>query len=197
MDAADNTLMVRFYKKEVELPYRSEQEGRTVHQMMDFVRIEVPGDRLNVIDTIADRGHKKRFPQQWAAFEAEQNTDHIEGTLLTQVPFLTSAAAMDLRHFKFYTVEQAAAASDAQLANIGASLGMSGFAFRDKCRAYIEHAKDSSLAVRQAEAHPQAATRKWRCCRQQVADLHRQGPQARCPNRSAARVARAKQEATA
>lgn len=151
MDAADNTLMVRFYKKEVELPYRSEQEGRTVHQMMDFVRIEVPGDRLNVIDTIADRGHKKRFPQQWAAFEAEQNTDHIEGTLLTQVPFLTSAAAMDLRHFKFYTVEQAAAASDAQLANIGASLGMSGFAFRDKCRAYIEHAKDSSLAVRQAE----------------------------------------------
>jgi hypothetical protein len=151
MDAADNTLMVRFYKKEVELPYRSEQEGRTVHQMMDFVRIEVPGDRLNVIDTIADRGHKKRFPQQWAAFEAEQNTDHIEGTLLTQVPFLTSAAAMDLRHFKFYTVEQAAGASDAQLANIGASLGMSGFAFRDKCRAYIEHAKDSSLAVRQAE----------------------------------------------
>jgi hypothetical protein len=195
MDAADNTLMVRFYKKEVELPYRSEQEGRTVHQMMDFVRIEVPGDRLNVIDTIADRGHKKRFPQQWAAFEAEQNTDHIEGTLLTQVPFLTSAAAMDLRHFKFYTVEQAAAASDAQLANIGASLGMSGFAFRDKCRAYIEHAKDSSLAVRQAEAI-RKQEEEMALLRQQVADFIAKG------NRPAEETKRgpgrpAKQEVTA
>jgi hypothetical protein len=195
MDAADNTLMVRFYKKEVELPYRSEQEGRTVHQMMDFVRIEVPGDRLNVIDTIADRGHKKRFPQQWAAFEAEQNTDHIEGTLLTQVPFLTSAAAMDLRHFKFYTVEQAAAASDAQLANIGASLGMSGFAFRDKCRAYIEHAKDSSLAVRQAEAI-RKQEEEMALLRQQVADFIAKGNRpAEEPKRGPGRPA--KQEVTA
>ena len=152
MDNADSTLMVRFYKKEVELPFRSESEGRIVHQMMDFVRIEVPGDRLNVIDTLADRGHKKRFAAHWHAFEAEQQTDHIEGTLLTQVPFLTSASAMDLRHFKFYTVEQGAAASDAQLAAVGASIGMSGFVFREKCKTYIENAKDSALAMRQAEA---------------------------------------------
>ena len=192
---ADSTLMVRFYKKEVELPFRSEQEGRTVHQMMDFVRIEVPGDRLNVIDTLADRGHKKRFPQHWAAFEAEQNIDHIEGTLLTQVPFLTSAAAMDLRHFKFYTVEQAAAASDAQLANVGASLGMSGFSFRDKCRAYIEQAKDSSTALRQAEAL-RKQEEEMTILRQQVAELlaakNKPEPEAkRGPGRSA------KQEVTA
>jgi hypothetical protein len=174
MDAADSTLMVRFYKKEVELPYRSEQEGRTVHQMMDFCRIEVPGDRLNVIDTLADRGHKKRFPQQWAAFESEQNTDHIEGTLLTQVPFLTSAAAMDLRHYKFYTVEQGAAASDAQLASIAASIGMSGYAFRDKCKAYIEQAKDSSYALRQAEAN-RVQSEELEILRKQVAELMARG----------------------
>lgn len=170
MDAADSTLMVRFYKKEVEIPFRSEQEGRTVHQMMDFCRIEVPGDRLNVIDTIADRGHKKRFPQQWAAFESEQKTDHIEGTLLTQVPFLTSASAMDLRHFKFYTVEQGAAASDAQLAAVGASIGMSGFAFRDKCKAYIEIAKDTAYGLRQAEVN-RLQSAEMELLRKQVAEL--------------------------
>jgi hypothetical protein len=150
MDNSDTALMVRFYKRELEIPFKSEQEGRPILQMVDFVRIEVPGDRLNVIDTIVDLGHKKRFGQHWAAYQAEQQTDHIEGTLLTQVPFLTQASAMELRHFKFYTVEQGSVASDAQLANIGASIGMSGFAFREKCKAYLENAKDSAAATRLA-----------------------------------------------
>ena len=151
MDNSDQALMVRFYKREQEIPFKSEQEGRPILQMVDYVRIEVPGDRLNVIDTYVDPGHKKRFAQHWAAYQAEQQVDHIEGTLLTQVPFMTQAAAMELRHFKFYTAEQGAMASDAQLANIGASIGMSGFAFREKCRAYIENAKDSAAATRQAK----------------------------------------------
>lgn len=151
MDQADQTLMVRFYKREYANEFKSEQEGRPILSMLDFVRIETPGDRLNVIDTIVDPGHKKRFAALWAAYQAEQQVDHIEGTLLTQVPFLTPASAMELRHFKFYTAEQGATASDAQLANVGASIGMSGFAFREKCRAYIENAKDSAAATRQAK----------------------------------------------
>ena len=151
MDHADQILMVRFYKREYANDFKSEQEGRPILSMLDFVRIETPGDRLNVIDTISDPGHKKRFGALWAAYQAEQQVDHIEGTLLTQVPFLNPASAMELRHFKFYTAEQGASASDAQLANIGASIGMSGFAFREKCRAYIEHAKDSASATRQAK----------------------------------------------
>ena len=143
--------MVKFYKREVELQYRSEQEGRPILQMADFIRIETPGDRLNIIDTAVDLGHKKRFAALWAAYQAEQQVDHIEGTLLTQVPFLTSASAMELRHFKFYTVEQGAGASDAQLANIGAAIGMSGFAFREKCKAYLNNAKDSASATRLAK----------------------------------------------
>lgn len=150
MDQADNALMVRFYKREQEIPFKSELEGRPILQMVDYIRIETPGDRLNVIDTLVDPGHKKRFAALWAGYQAEQNVDHIEGTLLTQVPFLTSASAMELRHFKFYTVEQGAMASDAQLANVGASIGMSGFAFREKCKAYMENAKDSAAATRQA-----------------------------------------------
>lgn len=150
MDNSDSALMVRFYKREQEIPFKSEQEGRPILQMVDYIRIETPGDRLNVIDTIVEGGHKKRFAALWASYQAEQQTDHIEGTLLTQVPFLTQASAMELRHFKFYTVEQGSVASDAQLANIGASIGMSGFAFREKCKAYLENAKDSAAATRLA-----------------------------------------------
>jgi len=170
MDPTDHALHVRFYKRELEIPYKSEAEGRPILQMVDFVRIEVPGDRLNVIDTLVDLGHKKRFAALWAAYQAEQQVDHIEGTLLTQVPFLTSATAMELRHFKFYTVEQGATASDAQLANIGASIGMSAYAFREKCKAYLENAKDSAAATRQArELADQKA--ELDAMRRQIAEL--------------------------
>jgi hypothetical protein len=59
--------------------------------------------------------------------------------------------ATELKHFKFYTVEQVAAASDQQLMAIGMTAGMSPLALRDKAKAFLENAKDSSFAQKQAE----------------------------------------------
>ena len=56
-----------------------------------------------------------------------------------------------MKHFKFYTVEQIANASDAQLNTIGMAAGMSPFALRDKAKAFLSSAKDTALVQQQAD----------------------------------------------
>lgn len=148
-------LAVRFYQKEMENAFLTQKEGRPIKYMADFVRIEIPGDMTSIIDTFVNEDHKKRFPFEWAQFlneKMEGKLDgEVQGTLLRDWPLLTSAQASELRHFKFYTVEQVANASDAQIQQIGMLVGMAPFAFRDKAKAFLSGAKDSALVQSQAE----------------------------------------------
>ena len=154
MTPEDQSLFVRFYQKEVQNNFLTTENGRPIFQMVDCVRIEVPGDRLNIVDTEATEEYKKRFPIQWAQYQNEKSQgtpSDMQGTPLTQWPLLTAAQAAELKHFKFYTVEQIAASSDTQIQQIGMLTGMAPFAFRDKARAYLGQAGDSALVQKQAE----------------------------------------------
>jgi hypothetical protein len=152
---ADAVLAVRFYKREVQHEYQTTAQGRPISYMADFVRIEIPGNMLSIIDTFANDSHKQRFPVQWAQYQNEQNErdtpSDVQGTLLKDWPLLTAAQASELRHFKFYTVEQIANASDQQIQSIGMLVGMSPFSFREKAQAFLAQAKDSSAAMALAE----------------------------------------------
>lgn len=152
VSADTGRLAVRFYQREVENEYLTSAEGRPIKYMADFVRIEIPGDMTSIIDTFVNEEHRKRFPIQWAQFQNDK-TSQVEahGTLLKDWSLLTAAQASELKHFKFYTVEQVAAASDQQIQGIGMIVGMSGFAFRDKAKAFLAAAKDSSVVMQQAD----------------------------------------------
>ena len=115
----DSRLNVKFYQKAIQNEFKSALEGRPIMEMRDFIIIEVPGNNLSVIDTFAAPEHKDRFPVQWARYQNEKTDGDIEGTLLSEWPVLNSAVAAELKHFKFYTVEQVAQASDAQLNTLG------------------------------------------------------------------------------
>lgn len=151
----DSRLAVRFFSKEVPNAFESEKEGRPISFMADFVRIEVPGDRNTIIETFVNESHKQRFPFQWAQYMNEKAdgkiNDDVQGTLLRDWPILTPAKANDLKHFKFYTVEQIAGASDEQISSLGMAAGMSPFALRDKAKAYLMQSKDTAFAQSQAE----------------------------------------------
>jgi hypothetical protein len=147
----DSRLNVKFYQRAINNEFKSALEGRPIMEMRDFILIEVPGDNLTVIDTFAVDEHKQRFPVQWARYQNEKTDGDIEGTLLNDWPVLNAAIAAELKHFKFYTVEQVAAASDAQLNTLGMSAGMSPLALRDKAKAYLGSAKDTALVQQQAD----------------------------------------------
>jgi hypothetical protein len=147
----DSRLNVKFYQKAINNEFKSALEGRPIMEMADFVLIEVPGNNLSIIDTFAAPEHKTRFPVQWARYQNEKTDGDIEGTLLHDWPVLNAAVAAELKHFKFYTVEQIASASDAQLNTLGMSAGMSPLALRDKAKAYLGSAKDTALVQQQAD----------------------------------------------
>jgi len=147
----DSRLNVRFYQKAVQNNFKTANEGRPIMEMADFILIEVPGNSNLVIDTYAAPEHKDRFPVQWARYQNEKTDGDIEGTLLHDWPVLNSAVAAELKHFKFYTVEQIAQASDAQLNTLGMSAGMSPLSLRDKAKAFLASAKDTALVQQQAD----------------------------------------------
>lgn len=147
----DSRLNVTFYQKAIENEFKSALEGRPIMELTDFVRIEIPGNTLLTIDTFAADEHKKRFPIQWARYQNEKVVGDIEGTLLHDWPVLNAAVAAELKHFKFYTVEQIASASDAQLGTLGMVAGMSPLTLRDKAKAFLASAKDTALVQQQAD----------------------------------------------
>lgn len=153
LDIQENTVLaVRFYQKEVKNEWLSTDKGRPIMEMRDFVRIEVPGNMLSVIDTFANDDHKKKHPIQWALYQNEKSEEtHVQGTQLRDWSLLNPAQAAELKHFKFYTVEQVAEASDQQIGSIGMLLGMAPHTFREKAKAYLASAKDSAFAMAQAE----------------------------------------------
>ncbi|MDD4971852.1 MAG: hypothetical protein PHT07_20700 [Paludibacter sp.] len=144
---------VRFYQKEVKHEFNTEKEGRPIYYMADFVRIEIPGNTFSIIDTFSHEGHKQQFPQQWARYQNEKKDlgDDVTGTMLSDWSILTAAQVRELKHYHFYTVEQVALASDAQINTITPIVGMSGFAFREKAQNYLKHAKDSAIVDAQSE----------------------------------------------
>ena len=164
-------LAVRFYSNEVQNDFLTNIEGRPISYMADFIRIEIPGNQTSIIDTFVNNSHKQRFPTQWALYlnekaDGNNNPDNVQGTLLRDWPLLNAAQATELKHFKFYTVEQVAAASDQQIMGIGMTAGMSPLALRDKAIAFLANAKDSSFAQKQSD--------ELKLREQEIADLKEQ-----------------------
>ena len=147
----DSRLNVKFYQKAVQNNFKTALEGRPIMEMADFILIEVPGNQTLTIDTFVSDSDKERFPVQWARYQNEKVDGDIEGTLLNDWPVLSAATAAELKHFKFYTVEQIANASDAQLNTLGMAAGMAPFTLRDKAKAFLASAKDTALVQQQAD----------------------------------------------
>lgn len=149
----DAALYVRFYEKPVQNAFETIKQGRPIMEMRTMIHIEKPGDILSVIDTFAYDHDKKRFPQQWAHFQNSKGKDDsaVAGTMLTDWSILTPAQAEELRHFKFYTVEQVAFASDQQIGAIGMTAGMNPLSFRERAKQFLATSKDSAIVSEQAE----------------------------------------------
>lgn len=151
LNSEDSRLNVKFYQRAIQNNFKTALEGRPIMEMADFILIEVPGNQTLTIDTFASDSDKDRFPVQWARYQNEKTDGDIEGTLLSDWPVLNTAVAAELKHFKFYTVEQIAQASDAQLGTLGMAAGMSPLTLRDKAKAFLSSAKDTALVQQQAD----------------------------------------------
>lgn len=136
----DSRLAVQFYKKLVINEFKSEQAQRPIHEERDFIKIFVPGDSTSVIDTFVREEHKQRFPIHWARYKNASGSDQVVGTPLSAWSLLSSSVAEDLKHYKFFTVEQIANSSDAQISALGMAAGMAPFSLRERAQNFLKHA---------------------------------------------------------
>jgi hypothetical protein len=65
----DDKLIVGFYKKSVLNQAKSRAEGRPVHEGRDFVKIQHPGETLNIVDRPVSEDDQRRWPQKWAQYQ--------------------------------------------------------------------------------------------------------------------------------
>lgn len=145
VQGADARLAVKFYKGKVQDTFQTEIQGRPIFNEIDMVIISVPGDNLSIIDTVARQHHKDKFPMQWARYQNSiAGQTYYDGTPLDQWPLVTSSQAEELRFFKFFTVEQVAQASDAQIQAINMIMGMSPHTFRERAQKYLKVASEEA-----------------------------------------------------
>ncbi len=107
----DSRLLVQFYVRPVLQGRESDLQGRPIFKDCEFVRILIPGDKLNTIDRLASQDDKSRFATQYAKFKAGQGQE-VVGTPLEAVPWMTRSKVEEYRYFGIRSVEQLADASD-------------------------------------------------------------------------------------
>ena len=144
----DQTLFVRFYQKTRKNNFLTAKEGRPIFEDVDFVIIQVPGDKNFNLDVPVNETHKQRFPKHWAHYLNSKRTDSGGqiGTPLSEWTLLTRSQSEELKYLGFLTVDSIANASDAQLQSLGMKMGHQPHTFREKARAWLSQTSRSAAA---------------------------------------------------
>lgn len=136
MQRTDDNLFVEFYMGAMPSEFESKARGYPVHVEVPFVRINIPGDINNQIDTRAEDHHKQRFAVQWGRFEAGLSQE-IKGWRLEDWPVVTTAQVRNLKYLGVHTVEQMSTLTDTQCQKVG----MGAMELRLKAKGALEKAK--------------------------------------------------------
>lgn len=115
---SDDQLMVGFYKRSVLNKAKSQTAGVPIYEGRDFVKIQHPGESLNVVDREVTPQDMARWPQKWAQYlqGVQQIPDGIPINMLFPTkPEIEST----LRGYNIHTVEQLAHLSAHGIGTIG------------------------------------------------------------------------------
>lgn len=134
----DDKLIVSFYRKPVVQPGASAEAGRAIYKEIDYIRIMVPGNKLEITDAPMNDLHARRFADKYAKWKAGAG-NVVEGTPLSALPKMTPSKVEEYKYFNITTVEQ--------LANAADSVGQKFFGFSEDKRAanaFMELAKGNA-----------------------------------------------------
>jgi hypothetical protein len=138
----DKKLNVLFYTRSVHNPAKSQASGAPVYENKVFVRIQQPGEMLNVVDKPAKDEDTKRWPQHWQSY-LHNRTQIPEGTPIDLL-FPNDPARSDaLKSRGVYTIQQLANLSQTAMDNVG----MGAQEYVNRAKKYIESANDGSQVL--------------------------------------------------
>lgn len=173
----DKLLHVEFYMHEPVDPNKSREAGKKVLMpSAPFIRIMKPGDNTSIIETPVREDHKARFPDKWLYFQIQQGqmdgSADIPGWKVETWTFLKPEQINDLKYLRFYTVEQIAGASDAQVQR----LGIGGLGMREEARKAIKEQASAGINAELAKKDAEIADMKAAMARMEAAVAALQNP---------------------
>lgn len=135
----DKNLLVMFYNKAVEVPSESVKRGRRYTKDQIYIKIQHPGEVLNIIDRPVQDNDKYRFREQWSKFVSNR-TQVPDGTPIDLLFPNHPAIAENLRAYGVYTIEQCSALS----ANAIETIGRGAQEFVNRAQRYLDSADKGS-----------------------------------------------------
>jgi hypothetical protein len=106
-----NKNYVRFFLEAEVNEAKSNEAGRPIYEEKEYITIQVPGDKENIIVRPIRPTDKHMYAQQYAAFKANREAPQ-EGTPLDKLPFMTKAQVMEFNSVGIKTAEQVVEMSD-------------------------------------------------------------------------------------
>lgn len=141
----DERLHVTFYKAAVESAELSKKEGRKIFEDHDFIRIAIPGDQHNQINTFATDDYKRRFPIDYKRF-VEKAGDGVVGTPINLMPGLSPSMIAELKAMNVRTVEDLAELSDSTRI-----MGVQDL--KRKAKAFLDISRAEAIATKSEETN--------------------------------------------
>lgn len=135
----DKNLLVLFYNRAVDDPVESAKRGRRFTRNQVYVKIQHPGEVLNIIDKPATDSEKFRFREQWSRFVANRS-QVPDGTPIDMLFPNHPAVGENLRAMGVYTIEQCAALS----ANAIDTIGRGAQEYVNRAQKYLENASSGA-----------------------------------------------------
>jgi hypothetical protein len=139
MNTKDDVAFVSFFEKTWKHVEWKDGKRIVTEKPTVFIHIRTPGDKKNEIEAPANEDHKKRFPQQWEAYQ--RGHDYQQGTPLDQWPFLRSEEIEFLQKRGCACVEHVAHWPDASISQ----LGPNGYHIRQKAQEWLDNRGDTSV----------------------------------------------------
>jgi len=133
-----------FFRREVQNFAKSEQEGRAIFEMHEFVRIMIAGDPHNMHVAPVDATVKARYAVEYARWqETEKHKQEVGGTPLRAWPLMTPEKIAEFEALHIFNVEGLA-----QLPDVHLSKAFDLREWRERAKAYLEAAKNSAVSAK-------------------------------------------------
>ena len=151
-------LHVEFIMQPVEDRNASREAGRPIFTEKEFCRIRWAGDNKRELvepahqfidrdpETNMGRTYAQKFAEHYRLFKANQDQSAVNGTPLSEVPFLTEAKRAELRALNIMSLESLAGLDGPPLKR----LGMGGRELVNQAKAWLDKAAGAALETRLA-----------------------------------------------
>lgn len=120
---------------------RSKVEGRPIYQDVEMIEVRIPGSRDVLVRAVTEQD-KMQYERLYTHFK-NSNAEIINGTPLSEFPFISAAERKELEYFNVYTAEQLVNMADGHFDKMRVNM-------RDlikKVNAHLQNAKDTAFVT--------------------------------------------------